>query len=124
MDSNYPYKRSSPEDGDDEATRRFRLMMEAGRSQEAIARSQQLLGQQPQQQQQQQGHYVPLESAQQQLALAIARQRQSEHDAYLRQHELQRAAAMVELASRQQQQRGGGTLESLERAGSPGAGCK
>jgi len=115
-------KRSTEEEGvDDETSKRIRLMMEAGRSQEAMMS---MRGQhQSQQQQQQHQPYMSLDSAQQQLALAIARQRQSEHDSYLRQHELQQAAAMVQLAARQQQeQRGaGGSLGSSARSGSPGS---
>ena len=87
------------DDGD--MSKRIRSLMEAGQTQEALVlRAQQM----EHHQQQQQQPYPALDSAQQQLALAIARRKQSEQEVYLRQQEVQQAATMAEWASRQQQQ--------------------
>ena len=96
------YKRS-PElySNDEDASKRMRLMMEAGRSQAARLHARLL------EQQQQQQPYLALENAQQQLAVAVARQRQSERDALLRQQEFQQAA-MAEMASLQRSHHSGG----------------
>ena len=97
------FKRSPEPDGKDEdASKRMRLMIEAGRNQEALLRARLL------EQQQHQQPYLALENAQQQLAVAIARQRQSEREAFLRQQEFQQAAKMAELSSLQLSHRSGG----------------
>ena len=96
------YKRSPVlYSNDEDVSKRMRLMMEAGRTQEARIHAQLL------EQQQQQQPYLALENAQQQLAVAVARQRQSERDALLRQQEFQQAA-MAEMASLQRSHHSGG----------------
>lgn len=88
-------------DDDEDGSKRIRSLMESGRTQEALfLRAQQLEHHQPQ-------PYPALDSAQQQLALAIARRKQSEQEVYLRQQEVQQAATMAEWASRQHQQQNG-----------------
>ena len=87
-------------DDDDDAPKRIQNLIEAGQTQEALfLRAQQQLEHHHQSQ-----PYPALDSAQQQLAVAIARRKQSEQEVYLRQQEVQQAATMAELASRQHQQ--------------------